>query len=118
MVVGSVGYIMLFFVISSHLQNITIVLGVKLTVLPHPKYTKLLLSLSFFYPRPRENSFYPSILGWSRVYSFTTYTQTNYQNIANRFIILGDMGWDPQAVNTINILKNKSTFTTLSLLSV
>jgi hypothetical protein len=28
------------------------------------------------------------------------------------------MGWDPQAVNTINILKNKSTFTTLSLLSV
>jgi hypothetical protein len=45
--------------------------------------------------------------GWSRVYSFTTYTQTNYQNIANNFIVLGDMGWDPQAVNTISILKSK-----------
>lgn len=46
-------------------------------------------------------------IGWSQVYSFSTYSDNfaDYAQLPQTFLMIGDMGADPQAPNTIKILE-------------
>jgi len=50
-------------------------------------------------------------LGWSQIYSFQTFTNdfNTYNNKQQSFLIIGDMGADPQAPDTIGRLKSIGT---------
>lgn len=58
-------------------------------------------------------SFY---VGWSKVYSFQTFTNdfNSYANLQQSFLLIGDMGFDPEAPDTIARLKAIGTSSKIS----
>lgn len=53
------------------------------------------------------NSAYYTYVGWSDIYSFKTYSDnfTDYAELPQTFLMIGDMGADPEAPNTVKILE-------------
>lgn len=52
------------------------------------------------------------MIGWSDIYSFTTYSDnlTDYAQMPQTFLMIGDMGADPEAPNTVKILEEYGTY--------
>lgn len=59
-------------------------------------------------------------LGWSEVYSFQTFTNdfSSYANLNQSFLLIGDMGYDPEAPDTIARLKAIGTWFVTAVKSV